>query len=280
MRACGRSSGDPERHGRRLHLHPVASYDLADHPRPTGLEEVWRFTPLKRLRGLLDADGVRGGHLAGRSTRRTAVTTSAISDRAGDRAGRPGSRGPDRRARRGHGDGAVLVEVPAEARARPPGAVTLTGPGSSSRSSGTLVIKVGAYAKATVVLEHHGSATYASSVTVLVGDGAQVELVGLQLWADDTVHAGQVAVKVGRDAHVRTLSATPRRRPGPAGRDRRVRRSGRARSSSSGSTSPTPGSTSSTGCSSTTTPRTPSPTSTTAAPCRARARTRSGSATC
>ena len=40
------------------HLHPVASYDLADHPRPTGLEEVWRFTPLKRLRGLLDADGV------------------------------------------------------------------------------------------------------------------------------------------------------------------------------------------------------------------------------
>ena len=41
------------------HLHPVASYDLADHPRPTGLEEVWRFTPLKRLRGLLDADGDR-----------------------------------------------------------------------------------------------------------------------------------------------------------------------------------------------------------------------------
>ena len=36
------------------HLHPVASYDLADHPRPTGREEVWRFTPLKRLRGLLD----------------------------------------------------------------------------------------------------------------------------------------------------------------------------------------------------------------------------------
>ena len=34
------------------HLHPVASYDLLDHPRPTGLEEVWRFTPLKRLKGL------------------------------------------------------------------------------------------------------------------------------------------------------------------------------------------------------------------------------------
>ena len=36
------------------HLHPVASADLADHPVPTGREEVWRFTPLKRLRGLHD----------------------------------------------------------------------------------------------------------------------------------------------------------------------------------------------------------------------------------
>src|SRR3954451_6481924 len=34
------------------HLHPVGSFDLADHPVPTGREEVWRFTPLKRLRGL------------------------------------------------------------------------------------------------------------------------------------------------------------------------------------------------------------------------------------
>ena len=70
------------------------------------------------------------------------------------------------------------------------------------------MITVGAYANATVVLEHLGSATYASSISVLVGDGAQVTFVGLQLWADDAVHAGEVAVKVGRDAQVRTLAAT------------------------------------------------------------------------
>ncbi|MFN8137992.1 MAG: Fe-S cluster assembly protein SufD, partial [Propionicimonas sp.] len=33
------------------HLHPVASFDLADHPMPGGREEVWRFTPMRRLRG-------------------------------------------------------------------------------------------------------------------------------------------------------------------------------------------------------------------------------------
>ena len=38
------------------HLNPPASYDLADHPMPTGREETWRFTPLKRLRGILDGE--------------------------------------------------------------------------------------------------------------------------------------------------------------------------------------------------------------------------------
>jgi Fe-S cluster assembly protein SufD len=39
------------------HLHPEGSFDVADHPVPTGREETWRFTPLKRLRGL-HADAV------------------------------------------------------------------------------------------------------------------------------------------------------------------------------------------------------------------------------
>ena len=34
------------------HLHPIGSYDVADHPVPTWREEIWRFTPVKRLRGL------------------------------------------------------------------------------------------------------------------------------------------------------------------------------------------------------------------------------------
>ena len=42
------------------HLHPVGSFDLADHPVPTGREEVWRFTPLKRLRGLHDEAVLNG----------------------------------------------------------------------------------------------------------------------------------------------------------------------------------------------------------------------------
>ena len=34
------------------HLHPEGSFVVDDHVVPTGMEEIWRFTPLKRLRGL------------------------------------------------------------------------------------------------------------------------------------------------------------------------------------------------------------------------------------
>jgi len=190
------------------HLHPVASYDLADHPRPTGLEEVWRFTPLKRLRGLLDADGVRGGHLEWQVDAPEAVTTRPISTEQAIALGGPAP--VDRIAAYAvaNAEGAVLVEVPAEAELDRPVLITLTGSGTDEPVFGHVVIKVGGYARATVVLEHRGSATYASSVTLLAGDGSSVELVGLQLWDDDAVHAGQVAVRVGRDALVRTLTAT------------------------------------------------------------------------
>ena len=35
------------------HLHPTPSWDIADHPMPKGLEELWRFTPVKQIRALL-----------------------------------------------------------------------------------------------------------------------------------------------------------------------------------------------------------------------------------
>ena len=43
------------------HLHPTPSWDIADHPKPTGTEEIWRFTPLKRLTGLLAEGDVLPG---------------------------------------------------------------------------------------------------------------------------------------------------------------------------------------------------------------------------
>jgi Fe-S cluster assembly protein SufD len=191
------------------HLHPKASYDLADHPRPTGMEEVWRFTPLKRLRGLLDAvepDG-RGG-LDWVVNAPAAVRTAEITTAEAIALGGPAPVDRIAAIAVANSEHALHISVPAEVELDQPVHVTVTGQGGPHPAFGHVVISVGPFARATVVLEHRGSAAYASSVTLLAGDGAQVELVGLQLWADDAVHVGQVAVRVGRDARVRTCSAT------------------------------------------------------------------------
>ena len=169
---------------------------------------MWRFTPLKRLRGLLDAEGQTGGHLDWEVKAPAQVTTSQVTTEQAIALGGPAPVDRIAAIAVANAEGAVLVEVPAEAELDQPVVITLTGTDAAQNVFGHIVIKIGAFAKATVVLEHRGSATYATSVSLLVGDGAAVQLVGLQLWDDDAVHAGQVAVKVGRDAHVRTLSAT------------------------------------------------------------------------
>ena len=190
------------------HLHPVASYDLADHPVPTGLEEVWRFTPLKRLRSLLNAPLAESGHLDWAVSAPDEVTTSAISTVDAVALGGPAP--VDRLAALAvaNANGAVRIDIPTEAELDAPVIIRLTGAGLEPAVFGHVVITVGAHAKASVVLEHRGSARYTSSVQVLVGDGAQLDLVGMQLWDDDAVHAGHVGLKIGRDAQVRTVSVS------------------------------------------------------------------------
>ena len=43
---------------------------------------------------------------------------------------------------------------------------------------------------------------------IIVGDGANVNLVMVQDWADDALHGGQRSIRVGRDARVRTVNVS------------------------------------------------------------------------
>jgi Fe-S cluster assembly protein SufD len=79
----------------------------------------------------------------------------------------------------------------------------LTGQGADDLVWGHVVLRVGKFSRATIVLVHSGSARYAATTSVLVGDGAQVNVVSLQDWDDDAVHLGRDAIRVGRDASVR-----------------------------------------------------------------------------
>lgn len=189
------------------HLHAEPSYDLTDHPMPTGREEVWRFTPLKRLRGLLDGAashtrlGWHGDVPAG-------VTVKEISH---EEAVALGALAPTDRPSAlavAQAPGAVLIDVPAELELDAPLVVRLAGESGHDLVWGRILLRVGAHARATVVFEHTGSATYAAQTSVLVGPNAALDLVSVQLWDDDAVHLGQVAITVGRDAHLRSFQAS------------------------------------------------------------------------
>jgi Fe-S cluster assembly protein SufD len=189
------------------HLHPAGSYDLAEHPMPTGREETWRFTPLRRLRGLLDGEP-SSDHLKCDVSAPAQVRVGEVTTEEAKAMGLPAP--VDRLAALAvaNSGGASLVDVPADTELDQPVVITLAGASADDTVWGHVVIRVGRHAKADVVLVHEGSARYSASVSVLVGDGAAMDFTSLQLWDDDAVHAGHIAVRIGRDAHVRTFQAS------------------------------------------------------------------------
>jgi Fe-S cluster assembly protein SufD len=183
------------------HLHPEGSFDLADFPVPTGREEIWRFTPLKRLRGLHD------GSFTGAAT--ATVTVDAPDGVRFDMVGRHDPRlgsvfvPHDRVSAQAWASftDARAVTVPAETEVDEPVVVTVAGGGADTGAEfGHLYLEVGAHAKATVIVRHVGSAVRAANAEVVVGDGATLNLVTVQDWDDDSVHAVQFHARVGRDS--------------------------------------------------------------------------------
>ncbi|MDZ5620302.1 Fe-S cluster assembly protein SufD [Nocardioides sp. HM23] len=189
------------------HLHPEPTFDVDAHPVPSGREEIWRFTPLKRLRGLLD--GVPSdGHLDVKEELPAGVTVTTISTEEAKALGVTPAFDRLGALAVANAGGAILVDVPAEADLDGPVRVQLHGASVDDVVWGHLVLRVGAHARATVLVEHTGSTTFDAFTTVLVGDGAQLDLVHVNDWDDDAVHAEQINIRVGRDATLRQFEFT------------------------------------------------------------------------
>ncbi len=183
------------------HLHPEGSFDLADHAVPTGLEEIWRFTPLKRLRDLhkdapLDGDDYKIEVDA-------APGVSAVSVPAADSArGVSGYVPVDRVSARAWEAAQSVFEVtiPADAVIEQPTTLHLVGGGIDKAAAGHLLVRAGQFSRAVVVVDYSGSATWAENIEVVLEDGAELTFVTIQDWNDDSVHVVTQHATVGRDA--------------------------------------------------------------------------------
>jgi Fe-S cluster assembly protein SufD len=176
----------------------LRSFDVADFPALNGLEEEWRFTPLKRLGELVTATSVTGdapvvehGELPPGVSIKEAASAEAVLtpfDRISALA-------------YGSAKGVTLIDVAAETSLDEAVVVRVTGKGGPAAAARTLV-KVGNFAKVTIVLEQTGSVTLADNIEVVIGDSAQLTFVTLTEWDADAVQAQHIKFRVGKDARI------------------------------------------------------------------------------
>ncbi|OCB30802.1 Fe-S cluster assembly protein SufD [Mycobacterium malmoense] len=185
-----------------------ASFDVDAFEVPSGRDEIWRFTPLRRLRGLHDG-----------SARATGVARIDVSEQPGvrvetirrgdERLGRGGVPA-DRVAAQAFSsfNSATLVSVGRDTQIAEPVNITVTGPGAGAVAYGHLQISVAELGEAVVVIDHRGSGTYADNVEFIVDDAARLTVVWIADWADDMVHLSAQHARLGKDAVLRHVAVT------------------------------------------------------------------------
>jgi len=181
----------------------LTSFNVADFALPTGREEEWRFSPVRELANLLsdtatDLDPepaaaytveapegyVRGTLAPGVAPRGTVLTPA-------DRAAVVASANVDE---------ALHLVIPAEAELAEPLRILIHGAGAGRRSNAHHVIEAGANSRSVVIVEHTGAADHNGNVEVIVGEGAKLTVISVQLWEDGAKHLGQHDAEVGKDA--------------------------------------------------------------------------------
>jgi Fe-S cluster assembly protein SufD len=178
----------------------LTSFDVADFALPTGREEEWRFTPVRGLANLFSDAATDGeaavftveapeGYLRGSLAQGAAPRGSVLTP--ADRAAVVASANTDE---------ALHVVIPADAEPAEPVRILVDGAGAGRRSNAHFVLEAGANSHSVVIVEHTGAADHNGNLEVIVGDGAHLTVISVQLWEDDARHLGQHDAQVGKDA--------------------------------------------------------------------------------
>jgi Fe-S cluster assembly protein SufD len=207
---------EPGQHGLTAHSHGVgatpepgaldrfSSFNIDDHPVPRGREEDWRFTPIPRLRKLHDDAPLDGADYTVDVDADPAVTTASVG--ADDSRKGSSTYVPVDRVSARAWDAAekvFTVDIPADADIAKPTVITLTGGSAERGAAGHLVVTAGRHSRSTVVVKYEGAAAFLENVEVVTEDGAELIVVAVQDWSDESVHLSHHHVHVGRDARVK-----------------------------------------------------------------------------
>ncbi|AQT82846.1 Fe-S cluster assembly protein SufD [Mycolicibacterium litorale] len=185
-----------------------SSFDVDAFEVPGGRDEIWRFTPLKRLRGLHDGSAAATGAAQISVAAQPGATVETV--RRGDERLGQGGVPADRVAAQAFSafDEATIVTVARASHIEVPIEIVVTGPGEGAVAYGHLQIRVEELAEAVVVIDLRGSGTYADNVEFVVADAARLTVVWIADWADDMVHVSAQHARLGKDAVLRHVAVT------------------------------------------------------------------------
>lgn len=190
----------------------LTSFNVDDFPLPRGREEEWRFTPLRKLENLLaDAptaaiDGVEAVEYDVESPAEYLLSPLAAGTAPRGTVLIPADRAAV--VASANAKEALHLKIPADTEVAEPLRVKATGTQAGARANSHYVLEIGENSSAVVVLEHLGAADFNGNVEVIVGDGAKLTLVSLQLWDDSANHTGQTDAQVGKDAEYKHVVVT------------------------------------------------------------------------
>jgi Fe-S cluster assembly protein SufD len=184
------------------------SFDVDAFEVPGGRDEIWRFTPLKRLRGLHNGSATATGRAVIEVSDCAGVTVE-IAARGDERLGQAGVPA-DRVAAQAFSsfDGATIVTIPRGVACEEPIEIDVTGPGKGETAYGHLQVRVEELGDAVVVIDQRGGGTYADNIEFVVGDAATLKVVSIADWDDDTVNVSMHHASLGKDAVFRHAAIT------------------------------------------------------------------------
>lgn len=199
-------------HGLEAHSHgnvPIQtrserprSTSVNDFPEISNRQEIWRYIPVDKLRGLDEA--VMGELSAKEVTAELAPGTSMrwvdSTDPLVGSAGLPEERVSA--AAWTNASKTLVIEVEKEAESSEPSFVKIA-PADGSAKAAHVVVVVGNHAKATIALDHVGVGVLGENVEIVLGDGSQLNFVSLQEWEAGSTHVSTQFSKLGRDSSLK-----------------------------------------------------------------------------
>jgi Fe-S cluster assembly protein SufD len=178
-----------------------ASVNHADFPEVTGREVDWKFSPVDRLRDLID--GELDGSPYPVLYPEDAGTTVEWIDRADARIGTAGTPG-DRAAANARTTFEKALHIGVSGEEPTTLTVTRNDLGTAARAAHTL-ITAAPNSAGLIVIDSRGTGHLAENVEIIVGEGAHLTVVSVQEWAGDAIHLASHFARLDKDSRLKHI---------------------------------------------------------------------------